>query len=266
MASKAFTTVPRTVLFVMEDPGDETGRRRVLSLEKCNVGRRDAAPRAFAIDEVTVAANPDDGRPVTTGVLRWTGETPSGTVPAMLAAAQHGPARVTAADRAADWLDGWLAQRENRSATVGEVRAAAEAAGHAWRTVGRGRADIGVIAENTKMVPPTTVWMLPAMPVVPASRVHPESWHHWRQENVSGTTTPTWPAESPVCPVVPTDPPLVPVVPTPESPREAGTTGAPGCPLDGRERPAGLDDAGWAALHTVCCGVPDCPGPGGGHG
>jgi hypothetical protein len=51
------------------------------------------------------------------------------------------------------------------------------------------------------------------------------------------------------------------------APVTANGTARPGpaaaCVLAGHERPPGLDDAGWAALHAVCCGVPGCGGPGG---
>jgi len=215
MASKAFTTVPRTILFVMEDPGDETGKRRVMSLEKCNVGRRDARPRAFAIDDQTVAEDPDDGRPVTTAVLRWTGERPSGSVPAMLAAAQHGPERVTRTDRAADWLETWLDGRG--PADSAEAKAAGAGAGYARRTVERAAAQIGVIVENTSAKPRRTTWELPHDP---GRATRAGGYRQLAPLTGEETFHSSSGGKEQVGPVAP----VAPVAPSPESPRARGAT------------------------------------------
>jgi hypothetical protein len=218
MASRAFVAVPRTVLFVMEDPATQDGRRRIVAQIKSNLGPK-AAPLAFEIDERQVAEDPDDGQPVTTGVLRWTREAPSGTVPEMLAAAQRGPEKTKAADRAADWLLAWLREHSGRAEASQTVKAAIDA-GHKERTLYRARADLGVTAEDAGTYPRRTFWVLPdacsANVLGGSGRVAEQA-----QETTTGSTTTTYPAETP-------PPPGLPVLPDCRTPRASGTTGAAG--------------------------------------
>lgn len=158
MGSRAFAAVARTVLYVMADPGDETGARRLLALAKNNLGRSDLPMMAFTIAAGVVAKDPD-GRDITTGVLTWVTDVPQLTLAVLMATAAHGPEKVTAEDKAADWLTGYLRFHGGRAESK-EVKDAGDKAGHKERTLQRALRQAEVVVENTTTKPRRTYWVL----------------------------------------------------------------------------------------------------------
>ncbi len=143
--SIAFTAVARSALVVGLDPADPD--IRVLAAVKCNVGRP-AAAAAYAIED-------EGGMPV----VAW-GELRPDLSPDDVCTRPlpTGPGRgAPKAKDAQEWLRGRLAAGPVPKA---DLEAAAEIAGHKWRTVQRAANELGVAACRTGF-PARTVWRLP---------------------------------------------------------------------------------------------------------
>lgn len=198
MGSRAFAAVPRSVQFVMADPTDETGQRRLYATVKSNLGRSDLPLLAFTIGSVTVGE--DDGQPVTAASLRWGGAA-DGTVAGMLAAALRGPERETAVDKAAGWLTGYLRQFGGR-AESGEVKAAGKKAGHAEATLKRAMRQAEVVPESEGF-PRRTYWVLcdDSASVGSRARGDEPTEPTGALETSRELTTTHWPAETSSAPV-----------------------------------------------------------------
>ncbi len=119
----------RSGLLVAPDPEDAGGQTRVLALTKSNL----AAP-APSLRYCVVAAG---------GVARieWLGESTQTAADLLTAAAESAETR-TERDEAAAWLAAILA---DGPVPARRIRAEAEQAGHAWRTVRRAQQRLGVL-------------------------------------------------------------------------------------------------------------------------
>jgi hypothetical protein len=156
MASRAFTAVPRAVLFVAVDP-DKSGVR-VLGQPKNSLGRPDLPHLAFTIHEEHVA-DTNEG-PVTTGKLRWLGETDR-TIHSLLRdglEARNGTG--SGVTDAAGWLTDYLSIHK----VVESQRAKADGVG-----VGHNRAALDRAREKIKATPMNygfprrTAWCQPGL-------------------------------------------------------------------------------------------------------
>lgn len=153
--SVGFPAAARSVLVFARDPDDpdgENGASRILAHAKCNLGPHAPSLRA-RIESRTIRGA--DNEPIGTSALVL-GATAEQTARDLLAAAGVGGEEATARSEARDFLTDELA---NGPRPVTELRDAAEGAGLSWRTVERGKKQLGVRARKT-----ATVWMweLPA--------------------------------------------------------------------------------------------------------
>jgi len=125
----------RSALIAAADPDDEEGRRRILAPVKVNIA---AMPPALAYQLV-----PDDLHGCAR--VQWLGgsdQTASGLLGDPAAAEER-----TERDEAAEWLTGWLTDRDGES-TAAEAFRAARADGISERTLKRARARAGVTSQR----------------------------------------------------------------------------------------------------------------------
>ena len=157
MASRAFAAVARAVLFTTLDP--EQPGMRLLGQPKNNLGRIDLPTLLFDIVEAVAGKDPDDGREVTTGALRWAGESQRTILDALHDAGRSRDAREQQKE-VEDWLRDYL--KANPVADSKEVKAAASEEGHSERTLKRAREKIGAGVAGYGF-PRRTVWSKPGM-------------------------------------------------------------------------------------------------------
>ena len=149
----AWRNAPRLVLILGRHPdaADPADPRRVLAVDKSNYG---VIPPAL---ELTIRARDGEQHPT----VAWGGEA-SYTADDLTRPAAS-PDERSALDDAVDFLKIELAER---LVQVTALRAAAEQAGHAWRTVERAKTKLGVVAEKAGAA---WSWRLPDGPPKAAS-------------------------------------------------------------------------------------------------
>ncbi len=157
MASRAFSAVPRAVLFAAVDPDEP--EVRYLQLVKSNLASTQTGTMTYSIQPVDVALK--DGAVMTVGRLTW-GDDSSRTVRDILSAAQAlGPLRRTRISDASGWLKDELARRSG-SAPLEDLRAAARNAQISDSLLYRARENLGVVSTTAGTFPNRAVWRLPA--------------------------------------------------------------------------------------------------------
>ena len=153
MASRAFAAVARAVLFVMQDPEDETGR--LLGQAKNNLGRTDLPTLGFRIVGEKVA-DTDEG-PVWTGKLEWTGET-TRTIREALEATADTTGDKSATTEAGEWLTDYLSS-QGGTADSADIRREGLKAGHSKNAIHRARGKVGILSV-TSGFPRRAFWQL----------------------------------------------------------------------------------------------------------
>ncbi|MGH3374749.1 MAG: AAA family ATPase [Actinoallomurus sp.] len=160
LGSRAFSEVARSVLYTMADPQDETGKRKVLGTPKNNLGPE--LPLLGYVIDGHIVGYDDDGKPITTGKLRWV-NAPITTLQSLLAEANM-TKKETAQDRAAGWLADYIRSHGGKVDSA-EAKTAGKDEGHAERTLQRALKDLDVIVVKEGF-PAKTYWKLPtASPV-----------------------------------------------------------------------------------------------------
>jgi hypothetical protein len=145
MGSVGWRQVARASFLVGLDPDDDAGANgssRCLAHDKHNLGPW-TPTRRFTLDtaKLSIAGVPEE---VVRAVL---GDECNVTAHQMLAAEQGFE---SAKDLKADGALRWLARQLSDGAkAVAAIRAAAEAAGHSWRTVERAKGELGATAAKT---------------------------------------------------------------------------------------------------------------------
>jgi hypothetical protein len=155
MASRAFTSVPRSILFVALDPEDES--IRILGQPKNNLGRMDLPSLTFTIRGVNVA-DTDEG-PVFTGQLAWLGETDRTIRDVLRYAAESSDTR-TNTEEAAVWLDDYLRMRKVEASKV--IKDDGRREGHNQDPLKRARKRIGAGITHYGF-PRRTYWSAPGL-------------------------------------------------------------------------------------------------------
>lgn len=157
MASKAFTSVARAVLFVMLHP--DTEGHRLIGTPKNNLGRDDLPSLTFTIESQHVADTAEG--PVWTGRVKWLGESDTTIQDALESVGQGGEAR-TATAEAGDWLVDFL-RSQGGEADSSDIRKAGAKAGHSIDALKRARKRSRVNSESYGF-PRQTKWVLAAEP------------------------------------------------------------------------------------------------------
>lgn len=155
MGSRAFSAVARSVLFAMTSPDDE--QVQLLGQPKNNLGRSDLPTLTYTIEGVKVA-DTDEG-PIWVGKVRWLGESDVSIRDALMAAGSGMDTRTATTD-AEKWLSDFLTSAGGCAASRA-VKEAAEAAGHAVRTVERACKSLRIEVESQGF-PRVTYWCAPA--------------------------------------------------------------------------------------------------------
>lgn len=155
MGSRAFAAVARFILGVVQDPEDETGATLILGQSKNSVGPCLALPLMPYSIESALVPN-DDGTEIPTAKIRWHQEDQTRTFHEVSRPPSQKKDR--ARDDAARWLREYLEGREGRKAPPHEIKRAAEAAGHAARTIDRAADELGLVRQGGGR---TTTWALP---------------------------------------------------------------------------------------------------------
>jgi hypothetical protein len=171
MGSRAFAAVARAVLFVMRDPEDDN--LRMVGQEKNNLGKTDLPVLTFSIDSEHVG-DTDEG-PITTGKLRWVGES-SRTIREALESASDAPDHRTVVSEAGDWLVDYLTT-EGGEADNQDILAAGKKAGHGPDALKRARTRLR-IRSSSYGFPRRTQWSLPdglAQSEQPSQSTHGEN-------------------------------------------------------------------------------------------
>jgi hypothetical protein len=156
MASRAFAAVARSVLFTMLDP--EQPGMRLLGEPKNNLGRTDLPTLLFDIVEAVAGKDPDDGLPITTGKMRWLGDSKRSILDALHDAGRSTEAR-SQQKEAEDWLSDFL--NANPVVDSRDIKAAA-AGDYSERTLKRAREAIGAPV-STYGFPRRTAWSKPGL-------------------------------------------------------------------------------------------------------
>jgi hypothetical protein len=153
MGSRAFPAVARAVLVAMKDPEDES--RRLLGLEKSNLGSRDQPTYIYRIVKVRVAQT-DEGD-VFTGKVEWLGNSDRSVSETMAAA---GDARgTTATAEAVEWLCDYMESVGGRAASS-TIKEAGKRLGHSLSSLNRARVRLGITAASEGF-PRQTYWTAP---------------------------------------------------------------------------------------------------------
>jgi hypothetical protein len=173
MGSRAFAAVARAVLFCAVDPDDE--ETRVLGQPKNNLGRTDLPTLGFSI--VTAHVPADDGTPIYTGRVEWTGES-TRTLSDVLDAAAGGPEDRTAIQDATEWLTDYLTSKGGTDESAA-VKQEGRKAGHSERALGRARRRLKAASEPVpNSFPRRTYWTLPGTAVEPTVLPNPGESSH----------------------------------------------------------------------------------------
>ena len=148
MGSRAFSATARGVLLVMRD-----GDKRLLCFPKNNQAEEQKSV-GFRIASKEVAKD-DEGKPITTAEVIWTGESDRTAREVLEEQASTRPH--TTRDRASAWLSARLKTGPVPAKTLEEE---AGNAGIPWRTVQRARQQLGVVIQVSGF-PRTSEWSLP---------------------------------------------------------------------------------------------------------
>lgn len=166
MGSRAFTAVPRAILYVMVSPENED--IRLLGQAKNNLGRSDLPTLMFAIESAYVATD-NDGEAIYTGKVKWLGESDQSITDA-LSDADSGEDSRTAVGEAGEWLESHL----RASGGVDEsssIKSAGQKAGHSYDALKRARKRLKITFSSSGF-PRKTWWTLPGtQPVDQSERV-----------------------------------------------------------------------------------------------
>jgi hypothetical protein len=165
MGSRAFTAVARSVSVVVDDPDDESERRRLFGTPKNNLGRSDLPSLTFTVEGAEVQT--PDG-PTTVGRLLWGGESATSVRDAMDRGGEDSTVR-TATAEAVDWLQEYM-QMYGPSVLSKDVKDAARAAGHSAKTLNTARTRLGLESRpRPNTFPRITEWCEPAVEPVASS-------------------------------------------------------------------------------------------------
>lgn len=149
MGSRAFAATARAVLFAVRD-----GDANLLCFAKSNLGPQQRS-RSYTVKAVVVANDPDDGQPITTGAVAWTGESDRSAQDVL---EDHAASRLRSTrDRAKVWLRDEL---DNGPAAAQELKARAADAGIPERTLSRAADDLNVVRSRQGYQGGST-WALP---------------------------------------------------------------------------------------------------------
>lgn len=164
MGSRAFTAVPRAVLFVMADPDDPS--LRVLGQAKSNLGPMDTPLMTFAIDSAVVGYDGD--REISAGRLRWVGER-AGTIQETVARSAQSADSRSAVEEAAGWLQDYLETRGGSAMSM-DCKDEGKKLGHTADALKKAAKRIGCVQGNVPGVfPRKTQWSLAGVKITPQS-------------------------------------------------------------------------------------------------
>jgi hypothetical protein len=156
MGSRAFTAVSRFVLFVAEDPQDESVR--LFGQPKTNLGPK-VKTQTFEVQTATCPV--PEGRPIETGLLKWTGDDPRSIREILQAAASlTGPSKKS---KSAAWLRAFLLSQHG-AADFDSVKTDGKSENYSESTLRRAAKLLQVTFERHGF-PATTFWVLPGYAV-----------------------------------------------------------------------------------------------------
>jgi AAA domain len=161
MGSRAFTAVPRSVLFVAAHPDVEGCQ--VFGQVKSNLGPKKEGVETFSIEGMEVKA---DGGLITTSRLVWGDHDPRsvGTIVAEAQRAARGP---TIPQRAAEWVRNFLLDQPERQAPFTDIEEAAAAKGFTRNHLYAARRDHlegAVTSERARVQGGPATWKLIEVP------------------------------------------------------------------------------------------------------
>lgn len=155
MASRAFAAVARSVLFVMQDPDDES--IRLLGQAKNNLGQTDQPTLLFRIIGAKVASTQEGD--VWTGQLDWIGEGKRSIKEALAATAESAGDK-SATSEAAEWLEDYITSKGG-TADFADIKRDGTRAGHSKDAIRRARPRLSITA-TTSGFPRKSYWSLPS--------------------------------------------------------------------------------------------------------
>jgi hypothetical protein len=156
MGSRAFTAVSRFVLFVAEDPQDESVR--LFGQPKTNLGPK-VETQTFEVQTATCPV--PKGRPIETGLIKWTGSDARSIREILQAAASlTGPSKKS---KSAVWLRAFLLSQHG-AADSAAVKSAGKSEGFSESTLLRAARLLQVTFEPHGF-PAKTFWVLPGYSV-----------------------------------------------------------------------------------------------------
>jgi hypothetical protein len=157
MASRAFTAVPRSILFAASD-ADEPDVR-YLELVKSNLTSTELPSLTYSVESAAVQL--PTGESVDVGVLRW-GPLSDRRIRDILISQQkqQGAPRETRIGAATSWLQRELETRGG-SARLEDVRLAAEEEGYPTSLLQRARVKLQLVSRPAGTFPNSAVWTLP---------------------------------------------------------------------------------------------------------
>jgi hypothetical protein len=141
--SLAFVGLPRHVYSVTADP--ENGRKLFSRAKNNDAADTDNKTLAYHFSSIVVGSDPASGKPIQAPYIVWEPGYVDVSATEALAAVSENKAP-GARERAKKFLLTTLA--DGAAVPVTEIQEAAEANGHAWRTVRRAQVDLKVIIEK----------------------------------------------------------------------------------------------------------------------
>ena len=155
MGSRAFSAVPRSVLYAMTKPGDES--TKLLGLAKNNLGPTDLPTMTYSMVGVKVGDH-EDGE-IWTGRVEL-GEDSTTSIAEALAESRQDPEKRSARQDAAEWLAEYM-KDAGGSADSAAIKSAARKLGIAESTLHRARKDLALVdAPKEGTFPKATFWSL----------------------------------------------------------------------------------------------------------
>lgn len=155
MASRAFSAVARSVSVAVDDPEDDTKRRRLFGTPKNNLGRDDLPLMPYTIEGAPIES--DDGT-IWTGRVEWQDEV-EGTIQGAMERAVEGEDVRSATDEAGDWLEDWLGDQGGEAKSA-DAKKAGQIAGHSQDALKRAVRRRKTLAYRSEGCPRYTVWYL----------------------------------------------------------------------------------------------------------
>lgn|ERR1700722_17971473 len=153
MGSKAFTAVSRSVLFVMEDPDDETVS--IIGRPKTNLAVGHINSQRYTLETETVGFDERLQLPITTAKVIWGDET-SKSIETLLKQSESGEAGT--GNRAVEWLREYLADGEEHASAI--IKVEAKQAGLSESALKRASLKLRLIIDRDGYQG-TTWWKLP---------------------------------------------------------------------------------------------------------